>query len=136
VKVEATMAVRAALVRHQAGSFIATVVDYSVMITLVSLGGALPAVGTAIGAASGGVANFVLGRRWIFRATHHRTAPQAARYAMVSLGSLLLNTAGVHLLAAGFHVQYVAARVAVSLAVSILWNFPMQRTFVFRTGRP
>lgn len=123
-----------ALLRHQTGAIAATVVDYSVMIALVSAAGAPPALGTAAGAASGAVVNFLLGRRWIFRATRHRTAPQAGRYALVSFASLLLNTAGVHVLAAYLHVQYVAARVAVSLAVSVLWNFPMQRSFVFRAG--
>ncbi len=126
------MVVRAALVRHQAAACVATVVDFAVMILLVSGAGAAPAAGTALGAACGGVTNFILGRRWVFRAHGHRRAPQAARYLLVTLGSLLLNTAGVHLLAVGLHAQYVAARIVVAIAVSILWNYPMQRTFVFR----
>ena len=126
---------RAALLRHQAGSLVATAVDYSVMIALVSLAGAAPALGTAAGAACGGAVNFLLGRRWIFRATQHRSAPQALRYAVVSLGSLLLNTVGVQVLAGPLHVHYVAVRAAVSLAVSLIWNFPMQRTFVFGAKR-
>lgn len=88
------------------------------------------------GAACGGISNFLVGRRWVFRATGYRTAPQAGRYAVVSLGSLLLNTAGVQVLTSRVLVQYVAARVAVSLAVSVLWNFPMQRSFVFRADTP
>jgi putative flippase GtrA len=123
------------LLRHQAGALAATLVDYGVMIALVSGGGAPPALGTALGATCGGIANFTLSRAWIFRATHDRTASQAFRYAIVSLGSLLLNTAGVHVVAERFHVQYVAARLAVSVAVSVLWNFPLQRTFVFK-ARP
>jgi putative flippase GtrA len=124
-----------ALLRHQAGAIAATLVDYGVMVALVSGGGASPALGTAVGATCGGIANFTVGRLWIFRATHGRTAPQAFRYALVSLGSLLLNTAGEHVLAERFHIQYVAARLAVSVAVSVLWNFPLQRTFVFK-ARP
>lgn len=119
------------LLRHQAGSVIATIVDFSVMIALVSLAGAAPALGTAVGAASGGTVNFLLGRKWIFRATHHHPAPQAGRYAMVSFGSLVLNTCGVHVLASVLHYPYVYARFAISFAVSILWNFPLQRHFVF-----
>jgi putative flippase GtrA len=119
------------LLRHQTASVVATVIDFAVMITLVSVVGAAPAVGTAIGAASGGVVNFLLGRRWIFRATAYHPAPQAGRYAMVSLGSLVLNTCGVHVLAGVMHYPYVAARLAVSFAVSVLWNFPLQRGFVF-----
>jgi putative flippase GtrA len=121
----------AVLLRHQAGSMVATVVDFAVMIALVSLVGAAPAVGTAVGAASGGVVSFMLGRRWIFRATEYHPAPQAGRYALVSFGSLVLNTCGVHVLAGLMHYPYVAARLAVSFAVSVLWNFPLQRGFVF-----
>jgi putative flippase GtrA len=121
----------ATLVRHQAGSAVATVVDFSMMIFTVSVLGAAPALGTAAGAACGGVANFALGRRWIFRATNGKTASQAGRYAAVSLGSLLLNTTGVQVLAGIFHYPYVAARMVVAVVVSLIWNFPMHRTFVF-----
>ena len=120
-----------ALLRHQLGAVAATAVDYTVMIVLVSGLGAAAALGTAVGAASGGVLNFALGRRWIFRRSDARAAPQARRYALVSLGSLLLNTCGVHELVGVLHYPYVAARLAVSFAVSLLWNFPMQRSFVF-----
>jgi putative flippase GtrA len=123
-----------ALLRHQMGAVAATAMDYTVMIALVSGLGAAAALGTAIGAASGGVLNFVLARRWIFRSTDGHAAPQARRYAMVSLGSLVLNTCGVHVLAGILHYPYVAARLAVSVAVSILWNFPLQRSFVFGQG--
>lgn len=119
------------LFRHQVGAVAATVVDYTVMIALVSGLGAAPALGTAVGAASGGVLNFVLGRRWIFRSTSAAAGRQAGRYAMVSFGSLVLNTCGVQALAGVLQYPYVAARLAVSFCVSVLWNFPMQRSFVF-----
>lgn len=121
----------ALILRHQAGSVVATLVDFTVMITLVSIVGAAPAVGTAAGAATGGIVNFILGRRWIFHATEYHPAPQAGRYAMVSLGGLVLNTCGVHVLASAMQYPYVAARLAVSFTVSVLWNFPLQRSFVF-----
>jgi hypothetical protein len=41
----------------------------------------------------------------------------------------------VHAFAGHVHVSYVALRVAVSLAMSVLWNFPMQRTFVFGANK-
>lgn len=129
------MVTLAVLLRHQAGSIVATAVDFTVMVALVSLAGAAPALGTAVGATAGGVVNFMLGRRWIFEATQYHPAPQAGRYAVVSLGSLVLNTCGVHILAGGMHYPYVAARLAVSFGVSVLWNFPLQRGFVFG-GQP
>lgn len=123
-----------ALLRHQAGAVVATAVDFSVMIGSVTLAGLSPASATALGAASGGIANFILGRRWIFRVGHGGVGGQIGRYALVSLASMLLNTAGEHLLAGSAHVQYVFARIVVAVAVSVLWNFPMQRSFVFRAA--
>jgi len=128
------MSTRADLIRHQAGAAAATVVDFSVMVALVSCAGAPPAVGTAVGASCGAALNFALGRHWIFRALGGRSTHQAARYALVSLTSLLLNTGGVQVLAGVLHVPYVAARVVVALCVSVVWNFPMQRGFVFGKG--
>ena len=63
----------------------------------------------AVGATCGGVTNFQLGRRWIFRATTGTSAGQAIRYALVSAASAGWNALGEHArrtIALG--VQYVA----------------------------
>jgi putative flippase GtrA len=118
------------LLRHQLGALAATALDYALMILAVERLGMTPAAATALGATAGGVANFLLGRAWIFRAERGTWAAQAARYSLVSGASAGWNALGVLLL---HDVPYVWARVAVSLAVSVLWNFPAQRRFVFRT---
>ena len=123
-------------IRHQIGALVATAIDYAVMILTVSFFRALPAIGTALGAASGGCANFLLGRFWIFPATGGTTEAQAGKYVLISLSSLLFNTAGVHILTRRCGVQYIAARLLVSTFVSIFWNYPMHRSFVFRTRLP
>ncbi len=123
-------------IRHQVGAFVATAVDYVVMISVVSTFHVPPAWGTALGAACGGTANFLLGRFWIFHPTEDSTKSQAARYALISLSSLLLNAAGVYILSTRHNVQYIAARITVSTFISVLWNYPMQRSFVFRTNPP
>jgi len=121
------------LLRHQLGALAATAVDFGTMTLLVSLLGVGAAAATACGAALGGLTNFILGRRWIFQASGP-LGPQAARYAAVSLGSLLLNTAGEGaLVRLGLH--FFAARVLVAAAVSIFWNYPLQRRVVFGGSR-
>jgi putative flippase GtrA len=122
----------ATLARHQAGALIATVVDFSTMIALVEGLGASPVVATAIGAACGAVTNFTLGRRWIFTDHDRAAGPQALRYASVSAGSLALNTAGEGLVHGVLGVRYVLARVLVAIAVSVAYNYPLHRMFVFR----
>lgn len=117
--------------KHQASSLASTAIDFATMIAMHQVVGLGPALATAVGAFCGAFANFMLGRHWAFRATNDRAYSQALRYALVALASLALNTLGEHLLAERLHVQYVVARLGVALAVSVLWNFPLQRAFVF-----
>jgi putative flippase GtrA len=128
-----TMSVFSTFGRHQVGALVATVVDFGTMTLLVSGLGATPVVGTVIGASAGAVTNFTMGRRWIFRSTASGPAPQAGRYAVVSGTSLILNALGEYVLSSRLGLQYQLARVIVAILVSILFNFPMQRYFVFRT---
>ena len=118
--------------RHQVGALVATAIDFSVMVACVQHFGATPVEGTALGATAGAVANFLLARAWIFRRHTGRWTEQAIRYALVSGGGAAWNTLGEHLMHDIERVQYVFARALVSVAVSLLWSFPMQRRFVFR----
>ncbi|HKU37648.1 MAG TPA: GtrA family protein [Polyangiales bacterium] len=125
----------ATFLRHQAGSLAATVFDFSTMIGMVQLLHVHPALGTAVGAAAGGMFNFLLGLHWIFPAGRSTAFGSALRYALVSVASLGLNTAGEYVLVSWLGVQYVLARLLVAIGVSVLWNFPMQRDFVYRSAR-
>ncbi|HEX4447200.1 MAG TPA: GtrA family protein [Polyangiaceae bacterium] len=121
--------------RHQVGATAATLVDFGAMIGCVELLHISPTIATGVGAALGGFTNFLLGRAWVFRQHSGRVHDQAIRYALVSGGGALLNTLGEHLVHDRAHIQYIVARAMVSIAVSLFWNFPMQREFVFREGR-
>jgi putative flippase GtrA len=102
------------------------------MVLLVELLGRSPVMGTIAGATCGAFTNFQLGRHWTFRADRAHVAPQALRYAVVSAASAALNALGEYGLHDRLGVQYFAARALVAVAVSLLWNFPLQRHFVFR----
>jgi putative flippase GtrA len=125
----------AALGRHQIASIAATAVDYAIMLVLVEFAGLLPALATAAGATCGAVVNFSLGRHWTFGPAEGEARPQALRYAFVSAVSMLLQSAGEHALAGSASSHYVVARIGLSIVVSLAWNFPMQRGFVFRKAR-
>ena len=76
------------LTRHLMASWIATAMDFAVMLLLVELAGVRADVATLAGAALGAVINFSLGRTWVYRAAGARTrAQQALRYAAVSATS-------------------------------------------------
>jgi putative flippase GtrA len=117
--------------RHHAASIIGTGADYLVMISCVELLGLSPVAATPLGALSGAVTNFTLGRRFTYKTTDVPAPSQAWRYALVSAASLGLNTAGEYLFQHVLHIEYLLARVMSSVIVSNAWNYPMQRYFVF-----
>lgn len=125
------------LLRHHAAAIVATASDYLVMVTCVERLGLHAVAATPIGAFAGAVVNFVLGRRFIYQAVDAPARAQAWRYALVSMASLGLNTLGEYFFHVGLRIEYLLARVITSVIVSNVWNFPMQRYFVFaRPQRP
>lgn len=123
-------------------------VDLGVGFMLFAWAGFVPWVATAIGAIAGGVLNCVVNYCFTFRATDCPWRAVAVKYAMVWVGSLLLNSFGTEavywllnrwawLETIGFKPDgyYAAARLGVSLLVSWFWNFALQRYFVYRPTR-
>jgi putative flippase GtrA len=132
-----SLAAVATFLRHQAGALIVTALDFGVMSACVRLLGWSAVTGTVLGALTGGVTNFVLGRRWIFASTTDDARAQALRYALVSLASLVLNAVGEYVLHDRLGIQFQIARAIVAAIVSVAWNFPMHRSFVFQAkGAP
>lgn len=117
--------------RSQLAAFAATVVDYVVLFALVELCGVWYVAATAIGAFVGAVTNFLLNRHWSFLVGDERWAGQAWRYAIVSAGSLILNTAGVYAMTEYLHVHYSISVFAVAISVGIFFNYPLHRYYVF-----
>lgn len=120
------------LLRHQAGALVSTAVDFTTMILTVQLLGFTAVTGTLAGACAGAITNFTLGRHVIFGEAHGHVVPQALRYAVVSAASAGWNALGEWALHDRLGIQYVLARVLVAGVVSLAWNFPMHRHFVFR----
>jgi phosphatidylglycerophosphate synthase/putative flippase GtrA len=118
--------------RSQLASLTATLVDFGTLIILVEIGRIGYVAATAIGAFLGALVNFLLGRHWSFAANHESLRGQAIRYALVSAISLILNSLGVYLLTDYAGLHYTASKVITSVSVSLLFNFPLQRLFVFR----
>jgi putative flippase GtrA len=122
------------LARHQTGALVASAVDFLMMICWVELRLGSSVSGAAVGAASGAITNFILGRRWIFQAGGRSASGPALRYALVSAGSLGLNSLGQYLALRLIGLPYVMCRVIVAVLVGVCWNFPLHRRFVFSGG--
>jgi len=119
-------------------SAIATLLDYGTFTILVEVVGVYTGTSRAIGAALGAVANFTVNKLWTFRTRENSLWVELPRYTAISLTSLLLNTVGVVALTEGLRWNPLVAAAVVGVAVSVCWNLPLHRYFVFReqTGKP
>ncbi len=117
--------------RSQTASLTSTLVDFGSLIFLVEIARVWYVAATAIGAFLGAVINFMLGRHWSFTAENDSVRGQAIRYAVVSAVSLLLNSLGVYLLTEYLEIHYAISRAIAAILIGVLFNFPLQRRFVF-----
>lgn len=121
------------LARHQVASLVATAADFTVMTLLVECLGVAPETATFGGALFGAVINFTLNRRYTFRSAGRNAArTEAFRYSLVSGASAILNATGEYIGTKWLDAPYLLVRVLVSVAVSLGWNYPLHRSFVFR----
>jgi len=99
----------------------------------------------AVGAIIGGIVNCTINYRFTFHASGQSVKAVIVKYLIVWTGSLLLNMYGTtylsmflskwdFLLDIGFKPDgiFAASTLLVSLAVSLAWNFVLQRNFVYR----
>ena len=119
-------------------SAIATAVDYGTFTILVEVVGVYTGTSRALGALLGAITNFTVNKVYTFKTRENSVLVEVPRYAAISLTSLLLNTVGVILLTEGLRWNPLIAAAVVGIAVSLGWNLPMHKVFVFReqSGRP
>jgi len=94
-----------------------------------------PVMGTVVGAAAGGVTNFMLGRHYTYRSQSDQVSGQVLRYSLVSSASLGLNALGEHLIITLLTSHYILGRILVATAVNNAWNYPMHRGYVFASHK-
>jgi 2-hydroxy-3-keto-5-methylthiopentenyl-1-phosphate phosphatase len=122
--------------RSNAASGTATALDWALVTALVAVG--LHYLGAAaVGAAAGAVTDFLLKRHWAFdRSDRGSAREEGIRYLLVTSSSLLLNLAASWAFVDGLGLPPVGGVIAASVAVGLLWNYPLHRLFVFRAPRP
>lgn len=102
---------------------------------------------TAAGAVCGGAANCAINYRWTFHGTSRSKRGVAWRYALVWIGSVVLNTTGTEYgvklanllwaalgdtLARGLTTM-LAVKAVVAVTTAVAWNFTMQKYYVYKT---
>jgi len=112
-------------------SFIASLCDYIVAVILKECFFVQAFSSSVLGTVAGGIINFSICRHWVFKVNKTAIILQSKRYLLTWTGNLVLNALGVYLLlAAGLH--YIIAKLITSLIVVIVYNYPIQKKYVFR----
>lgn len=122
-------------IRSQVASFVASVVDFSITYILTSFVGFWYILSTTAGVIIGGGVNFLLGRYWVFNARKGKKLNQVLKYILVWGISMLLNVGGTIFFKEIVGLYYMYAKLLTSILVGILFNYNLQRMFVFKIKR-
>ncbi|MDD6494497.1 MAG: GtrA family protein [Prevotella sp.] len=131
--------------KAQISSMISTFADFVMTAAIFSIA-AHVVFSTAAGAVTGGVVNCIINYRWTFNGTTRSKRSVAMRYALVWIGSVILNTAGtewgvkaVNAICCCYagHTQtrlalVLAVKAVTAILVAVFWNFLMQKHYVYR----
>ena len=134
------------LLRSGASSQICGWIDMIVSFVLFAFFDLTPWLSTALGDLVGGIFNCIINYRFTFHSEGLEWRPVIVKFMFVWVGSLLLNSFGTqfmyyliddwrwltHTIGLGQDSIFLTARLFVSLVVSIMWNFLLQRNFVFK----
>ena len=80
----------------------------------------------------GSLANFTINKLWAFYARDAPALPAVTRFVVVQIGASFLHTGGVWLLTRFGRLPYPFSKLVVAATVYLLWNYPLNRWFVFR----
>ncbi len=91
-----------------------------------------------VGGVVGAIINFTLNRYWTFRSSDPKAGytsslkGQLLRFTLTVAGSILLKYLGTYALQRYAGVDYKLGKLAADLVVSVLFNYTLQRFWVFR----
>ncbi|MBB4036408.1 putative flippase GtrA [Dysgonomonas hofstadii] len=132
--------------RAQFSSQVSSITDFSVTIILAKVFSIYYVYATFLGSVCGGIVNCIINYQWTFKAQGSKKRYVAIKYLTVWTGSIFFNTSGTYLvtellgkfiwlrdlLGHLFDDVFIVSKIFVSLIVGFVWNYNMQRLFVYR----
>ncbi len=110
-----------------------TAAHYAVLIGLVQSGLAGPVLGSTAGFLTGGLVNYQLSRRIIFRSDKRHVEAAGKFFAVAGLG-LLINAGLMALLTGQLGAPYLPAQILVT-GLLVLWHYAGNALWTFRETR-
>jgi putative flippase GtrA len=115
-------------------SLVASAFDYGITIIAVQFFSINVVIAGIIGTCCGAITHFIIGRHWVFLAQQSKFSGQAKKYLLVWSGNLLLNATGMYVFTK-IGVNYIITKVGTSILVGVAYNYPLQKGYVFKTGK-
>jgi len=126
--------------KAQVSSGVGGVVDYLTMILFTEVFHLHYTISIAIGGVVGAIVNFSINKSWAFRSKvypyEHSFRKQLIRFILVAVNSILLKMSGTYLLTTFLKIDYKISRIIADLIVSVVFNYMLQRYWVFKRGKP
>ena len=116
----------------QLSAQVATFADYALSFLLAEVLGLWYLTATGIGAVVGGIINCAVNGRWVFGIDGQKKRSVILKYLFVWIGSIWLNVAGTYWLTEFTGQYFIFAKAVVGITVALLWNYQLQRMFVYR----
>jgi len=130
--VKKNLSIKKEFLKFNIVSIIATSVDFIVFLLLKDLFEIYYIIATVLGAISGGITAFILNRNWVFQQKDKLLNSQILYFIIVWIGSILLNTLGIYLLVEYAKINTTISKIIISILVGILFNFTMNKYYVFK----
>ncbi|HLR49622.1 MAG TPA: GtrA family protein [Candidatus Sphingobacterium stercoripullorum] len=119
--------------KAQASAFIGGLSDYAIMLFCTEVLGIHYTLSIVISGTLGAVVNFSINKYWTFKSPSP-IGGQLVRFVVVVLGSIALKSSGTYLVTEFVEIDYKISRIIVELVVSLLFNYPLQRYWVFKNS--
>lgn len=122
--------------KSQASAFIGGMVDYGLMVFTTEMFHIHYLIGIVIGGVIGALVNFTLNKLWAFKEKDlkytNSLKNQLFKFTITVLNSIMLKSMGTYILTSRLGLDYKISKLVVDLVVSVLFNYTLQKEWVFR----
>ena len=125
--------------KAQVSAFIGGITDYGIMVFVTEVFHVHYTISIAIGGIVGAVVNFSLNKGWTFLSKDvpykNTIRKQLLKFVVVVINSIVLKSSGTYFITTFIGIDYKISRLVVDLFVSTLFNFTLQKHWVFKKSK-
>lgn len=118
--------------KAQISAFLGGLFDFAVYSFGIQILGFTAYISNIISGSLGAVVNFTINRYWTFDDADASVGKQLIKFVVVVIGSIVLKSTGIFFLVDHLSMNPYYSKIVVEILVSVIFNFLMQKYWVFR----